>query len=865
MFSDFMNLSKSGPYQSPSSQRLLGDYTYRLNTFEDLTDLIAKFSTENFRSKGEKIKSELINQTLCDLIQNEQEPCFLLGAAIDFIDRIKKSNILLSYSLNHFELWLNQFSGLSFEENYRIRGKIVGKYVPRDAYQGIFPIGMGKMYPGSHYVTAHGSPDLDTTVASFWGWVDAFGARVSHGLHVWNIPGGPPSSQVEIGFLFDSFFGQSIFNHASKSRTSLALSSLDLMSQKGLLKKRLEESTSSIDHERNTNAVVVIDREGHFIGDWRSVDVEGVKQVVLQLNSCLRWLESYLHSEIVSLFAKEHLTRSDFLSFAHNLFGKSLSECEVLKELSKKQITHLNDFLIKVLKVSGGLACSYCEFAEAMAKLGLEALGQFIQLFDGLAESSLFDIHDRVVEVRPEIFNALEKVILGLEKAIQQIKDYTDTLSIALDIKKDVLGHTPQIISYRADVDEIKNKMSNYSYLTVTSSDEEGRLQPLGIIHSVDVQKVVLGTVTLRDFCNREETKIPAYFEVISVIDHHKTALSTSSTPMAFISDQQSSNALVAEKAFEINNAFSLEGLSLDQMQTQVKSLMEDMTSSENKRVLQKLLQKQIIASCQGDFFVHPHREFLEYLHCFYAILDDTDLLSKISYRDLDCLASLINRMKTIAEGVQTEVILFDDLPRDSQFVARAAKRILQNRDVYSLYRKIYHLKEQNNGCCRVGQTKLFAKNYPTYCASAPEIRALWYADARKFHQERSEFDLHIHMVSTIPGAEDVFAGTEGSYDHKDELWLWIPTSEQAVEHLKSFLNAFKQISFLANNDLEIEFLGNNAKELELVFKESFFSVPKKTYESDKKISIPLAVLRYKAGTLNSRKAMISPYLPKLG
>ncbi len=90
-----------------------------------------------------------------------------------------------------------------------------------DEYQIFFPIGMGKIYPDTHYVTAHGSPDLDTTVASFWGWVDAFAARVAEGLHIWNVPGGPPLSQIEIGLLFHQIFGEKSLIIWSKHRTTL--------------------------------------------------------------------------------------------------------------------------------------------------------------------------------------------------------------------------------------------------------------------------------------------------------------------------------------------------------------------------------------------------------------------------------------------------------------------------------------------------------------------------------------------------------------------------------------------------------------------------------------------------------------------
>jgi len=867
--------------------KLLGDFTVNLPLFSDLNHFFKRFYTNEFRSLSDKAKRSEIHQALCSLIEKENQPCFLLGAVVDFVDKINKEKIVNNYSFTQFELWLNQFSNLTNEENLHIRGKIVGKWVPRDAYQTLFPIGMGKMYPGSHYVTAHASPDLDTTVASFWGWVDAFGARVSHGLHLWNVPGGPPSSQVEIQFLFDHPIGDATFEVLTKKRTALTLSSVDLMTQKGFLKKRVNESTYSIDHERNQNAVVVIDDHGRFLGDWRNIDVEGVKQVVMQLGNCLRWFESYFHINLTSLFAKVELSRLDLEEFSLKFFSQPFKVCSFVKDLTKKQQKHLNDFLSKILLVPKGLDATFEEFSLGLESLGVAHLQYFIQEIKIAASSKIFNTDGSIVENRSEIFSCLEKILRALETGIEKVKEYVDTLGIALNIKREVLGYTPKVVSYRADVEEVKTTMGSYSYLTVTASDHEGGQIPLGVIHAGDLQKPILGTVSLRDFCNREETKIPPYFEVISVIDHHKTALNTSSTPMAFISDQQSSNALIAEKSFEINDQFGLNGRSLDDINKEVSEIVKDQKNHSDRRLLQRLLQKQIVSDIQKDYFIDPKREFLEYLHFLYAILDDTDLLSKVSYRDLDCIASLLNRMKTIASGKESEIIVFDDLARDDTYISRAAKRILQNADMYSLYRKIYHLKEENvehnfricvkgeassvfadtkeqNGCCRVGQTKMFAKNHPTYLTYSNQIRGLWYADASKFFSERSEFDLHIHMVSTIPGAEDVYAGTEGSYEHKDELWLWIPSTDLATEHLKSFLSSFKQQPAIANNDIEVEFLGDNAAMLDQIFNESFFPVPRRETAKYEGIRLPIAILRYNAGTLNSRKAMISPYLPKI-
>ncbi|HSX12231.1 MAG TPA: hypothetical protein VLF61_01945, partial [Rhabdochlamydiaceae bacterium] len=474
------------------------------------------------------------------------------------------------------------------------------------------------------------------------------------------------------------------------------------------------------------------------------------------------------------------------------------------------------------------------------------------------------------------------------DKAIVSLRNYTERLEIALEIKTKVFGYYPQVISYRAEVDEIRNKMGAYPYLTVTSTDKEGRMVPLGVVHAHDLHRPILGTVSLRDFCNREETKIPAYLEIISVIDHHKSNLTASAPPVAYISDCQSSNTLVAELAFAINDKYSTLGLSVQQIEEQIKEAKKDLSTPNSKRILRRLLQRHTAATVQKcGYFIDPMREFVEYLHFLYAILDDTDLLTKISRRDIECVASLLNRLKSLMMGQEVEVIDLDGLECDQFFNEKAAKRILQNPEMYSLYRKIYlakeHLVEENlelcahgkpssifvdtkeqNGCCRVGQTKMFANNFATFRKYASQIRAQWCAQAQEFYKDTKEFDLHIHMISTIAGAEDLFAGTTGKYDHKDEMWIWIPSSEQAIQHLTSFLNHFRSApQVMSSKDWEIEFLGANAKELRQIFKESFIPLIETAPKKKEGESLPLAILRFRAGSINSRKAMVSPYLPR--
>ena len=115
-------------------------------------------------------------------------------------------------------------------------------------------------------------------------------------------------------------------------------------------------------------------------------------------------------------------------------------------------------------------------------------------------------------------------------------------------------------------------------------------------------------------------------------------------------------------------------------------------------------------------------------------------------------------------------------------------------------------------------------------------------------------------MISTIRGAEEVYKDENIKNIHKDELWIWIPMVDIAIEHLKSFLNQFQKSEELQNNDLEIEYLGQNQKELEQIFSESFLKITKKITKL--KEPLPLVILKYNAASINSRKSMIAPYLP---
>lgn len=860
-------------------KQLLGDFAIGKMRFSGLDTVFKSFRHKELIALNDRKREERVNSALCDLIQKEVEPCFLLPAVLEFIERVEKEKVLEHYTFANFELWLNQYSNLNPEDNYRVRAKISGKWIERSDYQVFFPIGMGKTYEGTHFVTAHKSPDLDTTVASFWGWIDAFSARVGDGLHLWNLPGGPPPSQIEIEWMFSDLFGEAIFTHLAKTRNVLNLTGNDLMSQKDLLRVLPSDSIASIDHERTQKTVVIVDDAGFYLGDWRSADVEGVRQIIILLSSCIRWFENTLHLQLISLFAKKNLHFKEIAPKLDLLFGMSIRDCEPASEFSQKQKQQIDGFIEHVVGLKAGSACTFEQLTSHLARLGAAKFDGSHQMLQAM--KPLFDASGKLLEERPPIFQFLENSVRTLHQAIFKIRERLEKLDMALKTKFEVFGRHPTVVTVRSDVEEIRNKMGSYPSLTVTYPDQ-GKFLPVGAISAADLRKRFLGTVSLRDFCNRDEMTIPPYLEVISVIDHHKSQLETFSPPLAIIADVQSSNTLVAGCAFQINDRYSLGGQTPEQIDKQIEECRKQQTPLSN-RLLQRLFQKRRTAAQNGSFFVHPVREMVEYFQFLYAILDDTDLLTKVSATDVECMASLLNRLKSLTQQKEAEVLSLDDLPRDKNFPKKAAQRILQNEETYSLYRKVYAYREkeveknlklssegkpsnafadtkEQNGCCRVGQTKVFPTNIDFFLSHADAIRRVWLEGAKEVYREKPEIDLHIHMISTIVSAEEVYKGKLTTYPHKDELWIWVPQEEVAIEHLKRFLTSFQSSPGLKDNPLEVEFLGDNGQELALIFKESFFDIPQKTV----KRNLPIAVLQFKAGSLNSRKAMVSPFLPAI-
>lgn len=873
------------PTQTASHEKgLLSTDIPTVEFFSSIAEVIQTFRDPSFLSLSLRKRFKQINQTLYRLIMDAPVPAFLFSATLDFFERVDREKIL-NEPLNFasFEFWLNTFSGATDQENAEVRAKIVGKNVPRGDYQVFFPIGMERMYAGTHFITAHLSPDVDTMIASFWGWMDAFGARVGTGLHLWCLPGGPPDSPFTS--IFGNMFGSGLFFYLPRTAQTLTLTAMDLVNPKRLTKELGHTLISAIDHGSNEKAVILVNEQGHYLGDWRSSDVELVRQIIILFKSCLHWFENNLNTHLISLFAKKHLSIQDFPAFNSRVFDVKIKDCEPALDFNEKQKGYLHEFFCQILGMEKGLEATFRDLNQALSRLSIMEMLAFEKEVESIPSSNIFDEQGQLKEDRPKIFHHLQGLFNHLDEAILKVRNYVERLEIVVGIKHLVLGLPHVYITLRSDVDEVRHKMQDYDFLTVVIHEQDGSLFPVGIVRARDLRESGLGTVTLRDFCNLEEVKMASYLEVISVIDHHKSSIKTFSVPTALIGDAQSCNVLIAEQTFILNDKYSLGGLTPQQTDEQIQEVSADLKTPSQLRILQRLLQRRLVAHTAGAFYIHPKREFNEYLCFLHAILDDTDLLTKVSHRDLACVSQLLNRLKSLSVGREVEIVHFDDIPYDKNFIKMASQRVLQQADMYSLYKQIYSFRESEveshldlcksghysnifldakvqNGCARVGQTKMFASNFPYFLQHAHEIREIWLQKSNEVHRENPEVDLHIHMISTIASADEVYTNQIGPYSHQDELWFWIPPSQQGYNHLNNFLAGF-HYGVKGLFDMSIEFLGSDTQEYVRIFSHHFPHVPKKE-SIDSPQSLPITILRFKAGALNSRKAMITPYLPRL-
>ena len=866
---------------------LIGDIEFDKKSFSDIQSILKNFCSPEFRSKTSIERNALVNRTLLDIIQCAPRHSFLLREIIDFTRRITDNQVLDgNYNLTAFERWLNQHSELSTEEQRVIRGKVIGKYVPRDEYQIFFPIGHDKYYPHSHYVTAHNPPDLDSTTGSFIGWMDAFACKVGNTLTVWNVPQGEPSPLIS--HYFNLIFTPDVFTRVAKNKAVISPVAMDIVNQERLHRVAANSDIRDFQHNRNTTHIIVVDEDGYFLGDWRISDVDSVGRIQRLLNMSIHSYEKLIISSFTEVMSHDVITKDDLKNFLDSVLNCKLGNPKLrFQRYNIADQESLDKYLRIVLKLEDGSDTTFKDFFHYMDEISKSEYSDFIKLLKSIIEESNFCSKSGELTLgRAEIFSLFHKAYSKLSDSIQLGRDYYDRMDVALAVKKDILGHSLNYVSTKAEPTEILQKLRGYQHITVCFPDSQGRLIPVGVIHRTDLHRDSLGTVTLRDFCNNDEIKLAKDIRVISAIDHHRSEMNSRECMTITIADVQSVNVLLAEKAFIINDLYSNANQTLHSIDEQVEEIQKQghaLETSELRKLARLMQKKQAIYRSGSKYFIHPDREIVEYTLMLNAIVDDTDLFNKCGWRDLKSIANLVNRMKSIVCGREMEVLSLEPYNKNSKSdLKKAINDFLKNEDIISFYENIFEHRrlmidkwvrepEQHGYCfedrkiqnefCAVSQFKLFPENQQSFQENRLELLEDWLASNSLVKRKTSVVDFYLQMNSTIQINSSNSESQDKSYD---ELWFNIDDqSEQGASRLRQFFDALVQSPKYPDFILEARVEGpdTNTKKLLLSILENNLKVVPlyvKTKSTD-----PIICLRIKTSSMNSRKADITPYLPK--
>lgn len=850
-------------------------------TEQEVEELLKPLQQSTFAQLSQQSQFYTLCERLCDWIEAQSLPCFLLPKLSFIIAKINEEAILESpFRLANFEMWLILFAQIDAQQQQRLREKIAGQAFPRESYQLLFPIEEKKLHPGSHTVCAHKAPDLDTSVTSFWGWLDAFGARIGESMHLWNLPGGR-LGQVE-SLIFEQFLGKDYLEHLAKRRESIEPLSIELVSPRaqastapleafkgtssapsGFAPFQLytkEDRLSKLTLEHYKEALVIVDEEGYYLGQWHRSDMAQALSILSLLTHTFTWIQNEILSRLMKVLAQPNISWDVMEQAIEGIYALKILDAansapSQPRRVLQSAFAHLFPFTTPLDENAPqelhptleelALACSASSFKEDQPSLK-KALGALKRR----SHQKLFNpsmTENSPSEEKRLFFAFLEETRAEMQQVFEGLRDWCDRFEVALKIKEKILKSPHHYLSVKAELAEVEQALKHCSSLCAVYPEKSGRLVPVGMISREQLSRRSLASASLRDFSSSEEMEISKRVDVISIVDHHKCSIASHFAPVAHISNTQACATLVAELK---------------------KALFQ-----RAKRL-------------EPSSWIAKERLLAQNFTLLLAILDDTDLLKKASTRDLEACARLIE-----------ESLALQDFSNAAPFSHSPSRQeLLSHPHVRALLEQLDHFKAQvleeeiraaatplvdaeclptdpllfrdtkvQNGTARVGQIKLLPAVRPLFFEHREHIRRSWCARAEKLHHFDPHVDLHLQMISTIEDAQGHIG--EG----QDELWIWCDTSERSLERLTHFLRGFKISSAMEKErqehpqGLKVHIYGEEeeTRGLKNLVYLNFLQEEKALKQHPKQEGEkPHLVITYAVGRVNSRKSLVSPFLP---
>jgi len=840
------------------------DLKERLPKFRNFPDDIFQQLVRQCRQLSTVVERlDMCGSVLAQWLLEQTPPQFLLPQVLDFIDKVNHHSLVepLRYQIASVEGWLTRRSGLSSDKQSLVRGLVAGAYIPRASYQYLFPIGKAEHLPGSHIVAAHTSPDLDTVTASFWTWMDAWAAEVCEGLHHWNVPGGIPAL-VEVGLFWIETLGPGL-QQLPKKRASLRLNAYDLISR-NLPIRTLSFKDTLKQITPYEPPVAILGEDGYVVGELHMQDVEAIRRVTLPLTQCVSWIIRKIDSTLIEHFANSRPLNT-LPEVLERIFCLPLAEADPISYISPQELTEI-DLLMKLV------------FAF---EKGLESSFQCLVDFFNRQDPALAE-HYRAINQQYKctasdpavLFQLASSYSKYLQKLLDAARARLENIEIALLVKEQILQRPHLMVSSSADLEELQRLRADGQALLVTLSDTQHYQHAQGLVLDEHLMRIPAGTVSLCDFSNKQETGIPEYLTIVSARDHHKIQLQTQSPATISTADVQSANTLLVEGMQTIHMPFFY-GRDADKLKERLLRLAQQESSVDFSAQL-RLLQQ--LKAAQSVWWVSKERLICQSLHMLLAILDDTDQLSKLSWRDLEALSTLLQLLYELLYDHSIATPL-ESLERIQSNIAVARKELLRMPLLHALMAEVMKAKEADlidnlqrcaageesnifrdlkiqNGYAAISQLKLYPSTLALFEQLTLSIMQHWHALAVAISKQRPEVDLYMHMISTV-------SDDPQQLQHLDQLWLWTMAPELSQPNLRVFLgNLWSSALRFDHMHCFITLLGRESPSLERLIGESMPGVSIK-HTSDN-LPYSMAVLHFPAGRLNSRKAAITPNLPRV-
>ena len=846
---------------------------YAVPTVFPETNQFFSFLDGQVSSMSEMQKYDIVHRKLFELIKDSSKN-FLLSEVVDFLLKANKNKVLSSnVSINSFEYWLNsqrETKKLSAEEDFLIREKIVGKKIPRSEYGRFFPLRKDKFFIGSHHVTAHSQPDIDTLVASFINWLDSFACRVSKNFNYWNVPQGEPNEFSS--YFFFKFFGNDLFSRIARYKSRIFNVAIDFSDQ-GLLEYLSPEASTKEIPFSGDKHYILTDKRGYYVGAWHQEDAKAVQNILNLFNEVLTdFNDIFIEKLLFVLHSLENNKKTSFLE--QDILSQKIFELKYKNSSDKRK--NLKAFLEGVLELEQGVETTINHFFLAISKKDRtleKSYKTFKDLFrEYLVEAEVIYKNRESISYQlvSSLFQSYHKLYASFVEVRNALDSYLNRLDIAIKIKRRVLNLNHRYIFTKTPTKDILTKSRDNRFVTVIFKTDKGELVPVGAVDKKKLLSSVHGYVSLRDFSNTDEIELDSSIQIISILDHHRINIKTDECINVNIANVQSSSTLLAEMILAINEAYSSLGFSKDDLEKNLKLLEKRERTQEFFLLKNTLMAVEDNLLHQKDYWIDEKREFQEYILLIVAILDDTDFLTKSEIRDLKVLTKLLNRVLWI-QSKKIDKLLF----LGSLSLKEGISYLVNREPLKSLCKEIYSFREQiltkflsspeeyrlrlfedckiQKSNYSISQLKLLKGNETLFNSVRNNLINLWFS----FIELKQNVFFHLHMLSTV---KSLIVDEDTNLDGLDEIWIFsqLELVNEKVA-LREFLQKFIEAECLNLKHFSMSIEGNNCKQLD--FLKDFSTYGKFDFVKNDQLKRDLIILRFDKGSINSRKGQITPYL----